>query len=122
METTIGHWNWSFFEETGRNPNGGADRDRTCDLLIANETLYQLSYDPIHQDRTRNTLKGNFAERNSVLQWLQSFFQQCLFLRPVGQLQGRRLAGGRHLRPGFLERIDHLILRALAGQIGQLPL
>jgi hypothetical protein len=27
--------------------NGGADRDRTCDLLIANETLYQLSYDPI---------------------------------------------------------------------------
>ena len=26
--------------------NGGADRDRTCDLLIANETLYQLSYDP----------------------------------------------------------------------------
>ena len=26
---------------------GGADRIRTCDLLIANETLYQLSYDPI---------------------------------------------------------------------------
>ena len=26
--------------------NGGADRARTCDLLIANETLYQLSYDP----------------------------------------------------------------------------
>jgi hypothetical protein len=29
------------------NCNGGADRNRTCDLLIANETLYQLSYDPI---------------------------------------------------------------------------
>ena len=28
--------------------DGGADRNRTCDLLIANETLYQLSYDPIH--------------------------------------------------------------------------
>src|SRR5208283_3909609 len=26
---------------------GGADRNRTCDLLIANETLCQLSYDPI---------------------------------------------------------------------------
>ena len=26
---------------------GGADRNRTCDLLIANETLYQLSYDPV---------------------------------------------------------------------------
>ena len=27
--------------------DGGADRNRTCDLLIANETLCQLSYDPI---------------------------------------------------------------------------
>ena len=31
--------------------NGGADRDRTCDLLIANETLYQLSYDPTQNRR-----------------------------------------------------------------------
>ncbi len=31
--------------------DGGADRNRTCDLLIANETLYQLSYDPIHISR-----------------------------------------------------------------------
>ena len=30
-----------------RVDDGGADRNRTCDLLIANETLYQLSYDPI---------------------------------------------------------------------------
>src|SRR5436190_13381179 len=30
-----------------RAKDGGADRNRTCDLLIANETLYQLSYDPI---------------------------------------------------------------------------
>src|ERR1041384_6344023 len=30
---------------------GGADRIRTCDLLIANETLYQLSYDPDQFDR-----------------------------------------------------------------------
>src|SRR6266478_2858767 len=29
-----------------RAKDGGADRNRTCDLLIANETLYQLSYDP----------------------------------------------------------------------------
>jgi hypothetical protein len=27
--------------------DGGADVDRTRDLLVANETLYQLSYDPI---------------------------------------------------------------------------
>ena len=31
--------------------NGGVDRDRTCDLLIANETLYQLSYDPTQKSR-----------------------------------------------------------------------
>ena len=31
-----------------RAKTGGADRNRTCDLLIANETLCQLSYDPIH--------------------------------------------------------------------------
>src|ERR1041385_552886 len=30
---------------------GGAIGIRTLDLLIANETLYQLSYDPIHQRR-----------------------------------------------------------------------
>ena len=28
--------------------DGGAEGSRTPDLLIANETLYQLSYDPIH--------------------------------------------------------------------------
>src|SRR5213594_1532415 len=28
--------------------DGGAEGSRTPDLLIANETLYQLSYDPAH--------------------------------------------------------------------------
>ena len=28
---------------------GGVEGDRTPDLLIANETLYQLSYNPIHR-------------------------------------------------------------------------
>ena len=28
-------------------PPGGVDRDRTDDLIIANDTLYQLSYNPI---------------------------------------------------------------------------
>src|SRR3954467_96042 len=35
-----------------RAKDGGADRNRTCDLLIANETLYQLSYDPIQNGAT----------------------------------------------------------------------
>lgn len=28
--------------------NGGADRDQTGDLVVANDALYQLSYCPIH--------------------------------------------------------------------------
>ncbi len=42
--------------------DGGADRARTCDLLIANETLYQLSYDPIHVNRKQ--LAKKTASRN----------------------------------------------------------
>jgi hypothetical protein len=34
------------YQKEGNKWFGGADRIRTCDLLIANETLYQLSYDP----------------------------------------------------------------------------
>src|SRR6185503_3007795 len=30
---------------------GGVEGSRTPDLLIANETLYQLSYNPVHQVR-----------------------------------------------------------------------
>jgi hypothetical protein len=43
---------------------GGADRIRTCDLLIANETLYQLSYDPSLAVQTRTALPENVARRN----------------------------------------------------------
>ena len=32
---------------------GGAEGSRTPDLLIANETLYQLSYDPVPKCRRR---------------------------------------------------------------------
>jgi hypothetical protein len=37
---------------------GGAGRDRTADLLIANEALSQLSYGP-NLGRTRNMASGN---------------------------------------------------------------
>ena len=42
--------------------DGGADRDRTCDLLIANETLYQLSYDPIHRENCKRQFRGKSRE------------------------------------------------------------
>jgi hypothetical protein len=44
---------------------GGAEGIRTPDLLIANQSLYQLSYDPIHRLRARIALTYNFAPRNS---------------------------------------------------------
>ncbi len=37
----------SGFHFVSHLQNGGAEGSRTPDLLIANETLYQLSYDPI---------------------------------------------------------------------------
>ena len=53
-----------------RGKDGGADRIRTCDLLIANETLYQLSYDPISLKVNCLQLKsfgGDFINRASIL-------------------------------------------------------
>ena len=41
--------------------NGGAEGSRTPDLLIANETLYQLSYDPIQKSRTISGLFSHGA-------------------------------------------------------------
>ena len=38
---------------------GGAEGSRTPDLLIANETLYQLSYDPNQIAVKINQLQGN---------------------------------------------------------------
>ncbi len=45
--------------------NGGADRDRTDDLLIANEALSQLSYSPTESARARVLFRRipNLAER-----------------------------------------------------------
>src|SRR5262249_29524399 len=38
----------NYRTKSGKERDGGAEGSRTPDLLIANETLYQLSYDPIH--------------------------------------------------------------------------
>jgi hypothetical protein len=46
--------------------DGGADRDRTCDLLNAIQALYQLSYDPIRV-RGENLLKpGELSKAFSI--------------------------------------------------------
>ena|ERR1700722_12672965 len=40
--------------KTNSIKNGGDERDRTADLLVANETLSQLSYIPTFSDHTIN--------------------------------------------------------------------
>ena len=47
--------------------NGGAMGDRTPDLLVANETLYQLSYDPICGRLSWNG-RGQSTEKSIPLQ------------------------------------------------------
>jgi hypothetical protein len=49
--TTNGEFTGMTEEIWGLEKNGGAMGIRTPDLLIANETLYQLSYDPTRVDR-----------------------------------------------------------------------
>ena len=43
--------------------DGGAEGSRTPDLFIANEALYQLSYDPIHRGNCKQLLRGKSRER-----------------------------------------------------------
>lgn len=35
---------------------GGGDKNRTCDILLAKQTLFQLSYTPICDARSRQNL------------------------------------------------------------------
>ncbi len=50
---------------SGCQKDGGADKDRTCDLLNAIQALYQLSYDPIQSGQKltdpASFVKSNFA-------------------------------------------------------------
>ena len=52
-------------EATVAETDGGADKDRTCDLLNAIQALYQLSYDPIQSGENLTDwirfVKSNFA-------------------------------------------------------------
>ena len=46
--------------------NGGAEGIRTPDLLIANETLYQLSYDPYLEGRGAKGAAANALSKQSA--------------------------------------------------------
>ncbi len=65
---------------------GGAMGIRTPDLLIANETLYQLSYDPIHRDADG----GNYVTKNNVGKRKERFAVASPYLTPPHGVRVRR--------------------------------
>ena len=48
----------------------GADRNRTDDLLLAKQVLYQLSYRPLGIEMLPQALEALF-DPNSVVAWIQ---------------------------------------------------
>ena len=58
--------------------DGGAERNRTADLLIANETLYQLSYGPRNAPEWRLALRLSSIRACAVMAWAHS----AKFCRP----------------------------------------
>ena len=56
-------------------PNGGADRDRTDDLLNANQALFQLSYGPAFGVYKSQSVRLNKMEaKNTVVAFLKNYF------------------------------------------------
>src|SRR2546421_545704 len=58
---------------------GGASRDRTGDLLVANQALSQLSYGPSSMGRNRPRAKSVVLARHAPLRW---WVWEELHLRP----------------------------------------
>ena len=54
---------FNFFSKTS---NGGAERDRTADPLLAKQVLSQLSYSPIQLDRPGHHVQGSATLPASV--------------------------------------------------------
>ena len=55
----------AFPQATARTKAGGAEGSRTPDLLIANETLYQLSYDP-SRSKQRSLIWSNSGREQAL--------------------------------------------------------
>ena len=48
------------------DPIGGADRDRTDDLLNANQALFQLSYGPARFNASQSSVRSNMLEAKNT--------------------------------------------------------
>ncbi len=66
---------------------GGAEGSRTPDLLIANETLYQLSYDPIPTGVRTGILLAQPGPRCNSEEWAGGIVENCADLRKRKSLQ-----------------------------------
>ena len=57
-------------------PIGGADRDRTDDLLNANQALFQLSYGPAFQVYSQSSVLLNKmeAKNTATVVFLKNYF------------------------------------------------
>ncbi len=75
----------SFLNKSGEKR--GRDRDRTCDLLVANEALSQLSYTPVSQI-IQYFLKDLGGEYNTYI-WGINSLQKTYALNTLG-------SGGKH--------------------------
>jgi hypothetical protein len=79
---------------------GGAEGSRTPDLLIANEALYQLSYDPSHRAKVSKERRGKSSALDDSMEFHQPVSQTVSFIRIVF---------GTNIRLGFLAEIWRLI-------------
>src|ERR1035437_7159090 len=90
----------------GRANFGGAERDRTAGLLVANEALSQLSYSPttsLSYQRAENRGRGGVTARHEI--------------PPVGLGQGRRDCTPTFHAPGP----PHLKLVHVGQELGVVP-
>ena len=62
-------------------PAGGGSRNRTGDILLAKQTLYQLSYTPARGWTIGWSRKGDGTRRHAGLVWVSTSPPKWLLLR-----------------------------------------
>ena len=78
---------WEGMGQCGEFGAGGAEGIRTPDLLIANETLYQLSYDPVCPKPVKERQKGDV--KASAVPDCGRHAERALILTDGGSLPGQ---------------------------------
>ncbi len=87
----LAHWDCPEKRSMVRHQNGGADRDQTDDLVVANDALYQLSYCPMGKG---SYLKSKGGKSTPILGDPLNAPGRCPNRRPCGQISSCRLPWG----------------------------